>query len=55
MAACTMRSVSDHYETVFSCFLRDDTPESVLGALRRHMGLDEEEPDDLDPEEHPYP
>ncbi|MCX4819991.1 hypothetical protein OG883_08755 [Streptomyces sp. NBC_01142] len=47
--------MSDHYEVVFSCFLRDDTPESVLAALRWHLGMDAERPGDLDPEEHLYP
>jgi hypothetical protein len=27
-----MRAMSDHYEVVFSCFLRDDTPAPVLAA-----------------------
>lgn len=53
--AHTMRAMSDHYEVVFSCFLSDDTPVSVLAALRWHMGMDDECPDDLDPEDHPYP
>ncbi|MGX1542965.1 hypothetical protein [Streptomyces adustus] len=47
--------MSDHFEAVFSCFLRDDTPASVLLALRWHLGLDDEEPEDLDPENSPYP
>jgi hypothetical protein len=50
-----MRAMSDHYEVVFSCFLRDDTPARVLAALRWHMGMDDEGPDDLDPDDHPYP
>jgi hypothetical protein len=50
-----MRAMSDHYEVVFSCFLRDDTPAPVLAALRWHMGIDDEGPDDLDPDDHPYP
>ncbi|MBC9712968.1 hypothetical protein H9Y04_10345 [Streptomyces sp. TRM66268-LWL] len=47
--------MSDHCEVVFSCFLRDDTPESVLAALRWHLGLAPERPAHLDPEWHPYP
>ncbi|MPY35037.1 hypothetical protein FNH09_28475 [Streptomyces adustus] len=47
--------MSDHFEAVFSCFLRDDIPASVLLALRWHLGLDDEEPEDLDPENSPYP
>lgn len=50
-----MRAMSDHYEVVFSCFLRDDTPAPVLAALRWHMGMDDECPDDLDSDDHPYP
>lgn len=51
----TMRAMSDHYEVVFSCFLSDDTPASVLRALRWHMGVEDERPEDLDAEDHPYP
>ncbi|MFF7204144.1 hypothetical protein [Streptomyces sp. NPDC008141] len=43
--------MSDHYEVVFSCFLRDDTPESVMAALRWHLGLDAEFPENLDADE----
>jgi hypothetical protein len=50
-----MRTMSDHYEIVFSCFLSNDTPASVVAALRWHMGMDDEFPDDLDPGDHPYP
>ncbi|MEW2573060.1 hypothetical protein [Streptomyces sp. NPDC047070] len=46
--------MGDHYEAVFSCFLRDDTPDSVLAALRWHLGLESQEPEGLDPEDHPY-
>lgn len=46
--------MSDHYEVVFSCFLRDDTPAPVLAALRWHMGMDDDCPDALDPDDHPY-
>ncbi|GAA1090846.1 hypothetical protein [Kitasatospora arboriphila] len=31
--------MSLRFEMVFSCFLRDDTPEPVLDILRWHMGL----------------
>ncbi|MFK4689659.1 hypothetical protein RKD22_002594 [Streptomyces pristinaespiralis] len=40
--------MSEHYEVVFSCFLRDDTPASVLAALRRHMGMAVDRPQELD-------
>jgi hypothetical protein len=50
-----MHAMSDHYEVVFSCFLRDDTPESVLAALRWHLGMDAEPPENLSQEEHPDP
>ncbi|WP_328861246.1 hypothetical protein [Streptomyces sp. NBC_00306] len=43
--------MSDHYEVVFSCFLRDDTPESVMAALRWHLGMDAEFPENLDDDE----
>ncbi len=55
MRSDTMRAMSDHYELVFSSFLRDDTPASVLAALRWHMGMDDEDPEDLDRDDHPYP
>lgn len=41
--------MSVHYEVVFSCFLRADTPAEVLDALRWHLGLLAEQPADLDP------
>ncbi|MYZ36125.1 MULTISPECIES: hypothetical protein [unclassified Streptomyces] len=47
--------MSSHYEVVLSCLLRDDTPDSVLAALRWHLGMDTEEPEDLDFEECPSP
>jgi len=47
--------VSEHFEVVFSCFLRDDIPAPVLAALRWHMGVDDDRPDALDPDDHPYP
>ncbi|WP_351235094.1 hypothetical protein [Streptomyces sp. NPDC002133] len=43
--------MSDRYEVVFSCFLRDDTPASVMTALRWHLGMDAEYPEDLDDED----
>lgn len=52
-AECT--PVSLHYEVVFTCFLRDDTPDTVLAALRWHLGLAPERPAELDAEEHSYP
>ncbi|MFE2537670.1 hypothetical protein [Streptomyces sp. NPDC059371] len=47
--------MSDHYELVFSSFLHDDTPASVLAGLRWHMGMDDEDPEGLDRDDHPYP
>ncbi|MFI2379460.1 hypothetical protein ACH5AO_31065 [Streptomyces sp. NPDC018964] len=47
--------MSEHYEVVLSCFLRDDTPAPVLAALRWHMGVDDDCPDAWDPDDHPYP
>ncbi len=50
-----MRCVSSRYEVVFTCFLRDDTPASVLAALRWHLGKARERPTELDGETHAYP
>jgi hypothetical protein len=36
--------VSDHFEVVYSTFLRDDTPSAVLDDLRWHMDLTDEKP-----------
>jgi hypothetical protein len=36
--------MSDHYEVIFTAFLRDDTPEKVLNELRWHLGLTEDKP-----------
>ncbi|MFJ7626813.1 hypothetical protein ACIQZN_10020 [Streptomyces sp. NPDC097595] len=36
--------MSLHYEVVFTCSLREDTPAPVLDALRWHLGLSEEPP-----------
>jgi hypothetical protein len=47
--------MSLHFEVVFICFLRDDTPDSVLDALQWHLGLTPERPAGLDTEEHTYP
>jgi len=44
--------VSLHYEVVFGCFLREDTPETVLDTLRWHMGLLEDRPSFLQPDEY---
>jgi hypothetical protein len=46
--------VSLYYEVVFTCFLRDGTPEPVLAALRWHMGASTDRPAHLDADEHPY-
>ncbi|MER6738314.1 hypothetical protein [Streptomyces puniciscabiei] len=47
--------MSLHFEVVFTCFLRDDTPDTVLNALRWHLGLTAERPTGLDRDEHSYP
>ncbi|GHE25403.1 hypothetical protein ACFXKJ_31305 [Kitasatospora indigofera] len=47
--------MSLHFEVVFTCFLRDDTPDTVLASLRWHLGLADERPAELDAEEHAYP
>ncbi|MFC9977138.1 hypothetical protein ACFVH6_40175 [Spirillospora sp. NPDC127200] len=44
--------MSLHFEVVFTCFLREDTPPQVLAALRWHLGLAEERPAGLG--EHAY-
>ncbi|MEU3459587.1 hypothetical protein ABZ721_06465 [Streptomyces sp. NPDC006733] len=46
--------MSYHYEVVLTCFLRADTPDTVLAALRWHLGLDQERPAGLDEDLHPY-
>ncbi|MFC5911647.1 hypothetical protein [Streptacidiphilus monticola] len=46
--------MSLHFEVVFTCFLRDDTPGTVLDVLRWHLGLSTERPTGLDPDEHTY-
>ncbi|MFC9295776.1 hypothetical protein ACFTWH_10790 [Streptomyces sp. NPDC057011] len=46
--------MSLHYEVVFACFLRDETPEPVLAALRWHIGAAAERPPHLAADEHPY-
>jgi hypothetical protein len=48
-----MQQVSSRYEVVFACFLRDDTPDEVLDALRWHLGQIADRPPELDAEEHP--
>ncbi|MGW1186061.1 hypothetical protein ACWD7Y_14995 [Streptomyces drozdowiczii] len=47
--------MSLHYEVVFTCFLRDDTPIAVLDALRWHLGLTEQPPQGYGEEEYAYP
>ncbi|MFI5529952.1 hypothetical protein ACIA8O_15560 [Kitasatospora sp. NPDC051853] len=47
--------MSLHFEVVFTCFLRDETPSAVLAALRWHLGLTAERSPGLDADEHPYP
>jgi|SRR5215469_4486740 len=44
--------VSLCYEVVFACFLRADTPEEALDALRWHLGLLGSRPASLDDEAH---
>lgn len=36
--------MSAYYEVVFSLFIRDDTADEELGALRWHLGLSEQRP-----------
>jgi hypothetical protein len=36
--------VGNHYEVVFSVFIRDDAPDEVLAELRWHLGLSAERP-----------
>jgi hypothetical protein len=45
--------VSSRYEVVFACFLRDDTPDEILEALRWHLGQIADRPPELDAAEHP--
>ncbi|MGX1546736.1 hypothetical protein [Streptomyces adustus] len=40
--------MSTHFEVVFSCYVRDDTPEWVMAALRWHLGMDADFPEGLD-------
>jgi hypothetical protein len=40
--------MSLHYEVVFTCFLRDDTPIETLDVLRWHLGLLDDWPPGLD-------
>ncbi|MFG2564179.1 hypothetical protein ACGFR6_01910 [Streptomyces sp. NPDC048567] len=47
--------MSLHYEVVFTCFLRADTPAPVLDALRWHLGLTEEPPPGHGEGEYAYP
>ncbi|MFE4698928.1 hypothetical protein ACFRIC_17850 [Streptomyces sp. NPDC056738] len=47
--------MSIRYEMVFTCFLRDDTPESVLDALRWYMGLRADRPEPVGNDEYPHP
>lgn len=47
--------MSSHYEVLFSCFLHDTTPETVLAAMRWHLGEQVRDSEDLDVEEHGYP
>lgn len=44
-----------HYEMVFTCFLKDDTPESVLDVLRWHTGMLADEPASVGSDEYPSP
>ncbi|MFD5417556.1 hypothetical protein ACFWJT_05955 [Streptomyces sp. NPDC127069] len=47
--------MSMRYEMVFTCFLRGDTPESVLNTLRWHMSLRADRPGTVSADEHPFP
>ncbi len=50
-----MRPMSLYYEVVFTCFLRDNTPGTVLDALRWHLGMSLGRPSGLGTDEHMYP
>ncbi|MFJ4152764.1 hypothetical protein ACIP10_35045 [Streptomyces galbus] len=43
--------MSLHFEVVFTCFLRDNTPDTVLDALRWHLGMAPERPSGLNADE----
>lgn len=45
--------MSVYYEVVFACFLRDETPEESLDALRWHLGQLADRPASLMPEDDP--
>lgn len=47
--------MSLHFEVVFTCFLRDNTPDTVLEALRWHLGMAPERPSGLNADEHTFP
>ncbi|MGW2825910.1 hypothetical protein ACWC24_33625 [Streptomyces sp. NPDC001443] len=47
--------MSMRYEMVFTCFLKDDTPESVLDSLRWHMGLRADPPGSVGTDAYPHP
>ncbi|UNS99587.1 hypothetical protein MMF93_26420 [Streptomyces tubbatahanensis] len=47
--------MSERYEVVVTCFLREDTPSHVLEALRWHLGASAARPGGLEEEAHPYP
>lgn len=47
--------MSLHFEVVFTCFLRDNTPDTVLEALRWHLDMIPKHPSRLKTNEHTYP
>lgn len=47
-------AMSDRYEMILSCFMRNDSPESALSTLRWHLGLARDCPEDLDEDDHPW-
>ncbi|MFF2629479.1 hypothetical protein ACFVUN_27415 [Kitasatospora griseola] len=47
--------MSLHFEVVIACFLRDDMPDTVLNAVRWHLGLIADRPAGLDADEHMCP
>lgn len=47
--------VNIRYEMVFTCFLKDDAPQSVLDTLRWHMGLLTDRPAAVGADEYPHP
>lgn len=47
--------MSLHYEVVFTCFLREDTPARVLDSPRWHLGDHTDPPAAFERPDGPYP